>query len=146
MDHPQHRTLIVFSLHHHSTTARIAEAIAGILGAQLGVAHDLKPDLLDQYDLVGFGSGIDSGSHDRPLLAAAERLPEGRSKKPFIFSTSAICTEDKMKNDHSALKKLLQSKGYLVLGEFGCKGFTTNSFLKYFGGMNRGRPNGDDLR
>jgi len=38
------------------------------------------------------------------------------------------------------------SKGYSVIGEFSCKGFNTNSFLKYFGGMNKDRPNSEDLK
>jgi len=38
------------------------------------------------------------------------------------------------------------SKEYIVKGEFSCKGFNTNSFIKFFGGMNKGRPNSEDLR
>ena len=40
----------------------------------------------------------------------------------------------------------LESKGYKVVDEFQCKGFNTNSFLKLFGGMNKGRPNASDLK
>lgn len=45
-----------------------------------------------------------------------------------------------------ALKETLQSKGYTIVGEFGCAGFNTNKFLKYFGGINKGRPNSEDLK
>jgi flavodoxin len=34
----------------------------------------------------------------------------------------------------------------MIVDEFSCKGFNTNSFLKYFGGMNKGRPNAEDLK
>ncbi len=34
----------------------------------------------------------------------------------------------------------------MIVDEFSCKGFNTNSFMKYFGGMNKGRPNADDLK
>jgi flavodoxin len=34
----------------------------------------------------------------------------------------------------------------MVVDEFNCKGFNTNSFLKLFGGINKGRPNDEDLR
>jgi hypothetical protein len=27
-----------------------------------------------------------------------------------------------------------------------CPGFNTNSFLKFFGGINKGRPNANDLK
>jgi flavodoxin len=33
-----------------------------------------------------------------------------------------------------------------AVGEFGCAGFNTNKFLKYFGGINKGRPNSEDLK
>ena len=34
----------------------------------------------------------------------------------------------------------------MIVGEFACKGFNKNSFMKYFGGMNKGRPNAEDLK
>jgi hypothetical protein len=37
-------------------------------------------------------------------------------------------------------------KGYTVIGEFGCAGWNTNSFLKYFGGLNKGKPDAEDLK
>lgn len=140
------RTVIVLHSYHHQNTAKIAGVIAGILGAHVVAARDMEPGVLDNCDLVGFGSGIDSGRHYGELLAAAGKLPEIRGQKAFIFSTSAIFSESKKEADHSALRDLLQSKGYSILGEFSCTGFNTNSILKYFGGMNRGRPNADDIR
>jgi len=47
---------------------------------------------------------------------------------------------------NATLKETLQSKGYLIVDEFGCAGFNTNKFLKYFGGINKGRPNAEDLK
>ncbi len=44
------------------------------------------------------------------------------------------------------LRKKLQSKGYMIVDEFSCAGFNTNSFLKLFGGINKGRPNAEDLK
>lgn len=37
-------------------------------------------------------------------------------------------------------------KGYTIVDEFMCPGFNTNSFLKLFGGINKGRPNAEDLK
>ena len=33
----------------------------------------------------------------------------------------------------------------VILNDFQCKDFNINSFMKYFGGMNKGRPNAEDL-
>jgi flavodoxin len=54
-------------------------------------------------------------------------------------------TKDLEKN-HSTLKKKLLPKGYTILDEFNCKGRNKNSFLRFLGGMNRGRPDAEDLK
>ena len=48
--------------------------------------------------------------------------------------------------NHSSLREKLQSKGYMIVDEFSCAGFNTNSFNKLFGGINKGRPNAEDLK
>jgi flavodoxin len=53
--------------------------------------------------------------------------------------------KDKVAGDHSKLREKLKSKGYVIVDEFACKGYNTNSFLRHFGGMNKGRPNEEDL-
>jgi len=67
-------------------------------------------------------------------------------KKAFIFSTSGVSNPKYMTKIHSTLREKLQAKGYTIIDEFNCHGFNTNSFLKFFGGMNRGRPNVEDLK
>jgi hypothetical protein len=47
---------------------------------------------------------------------------------------------------HTSLREKLLSKGYIIVDEFNCAGFNTNSFLKFIGGMNKGRPNAKDLK
>ena len=44
------------------------------------------------------------------------------------------------------MREKLQSKGFTIIGEFSCKGYNTNSFLQYFGGMNKGKPDSTDLK
>jgi len=34
----------------------------------------------------------------------------------------------------------------MIIDEFNCAGFNTNSFLKLFGGINKGKPNTEDLK
>nr|WP_319537832.1 hypothetical protein [uncultured Methanospirillum sp.] len=76
----------------------------------------------------------------------ADTLPSVNQKPAFLFSTAALIGESKTRNDHHLLREKLEAKGYFIVGDFSCKGFNTNSFLKYFGGMNKGRPNDQDLR
>ena len=51
-----------------------------------------------------------------------------------------------MAKNHRLIREKLQAKGYAIVGEFACPGFNTNRFLKYLGGMNKGRPNAEDLK
>ena len=139
------KSLIVLFSYHHNNTQKIAEAMAKVLDAQVKTPQQTNPEELQQYDLVGFGSGIDSDKHYQVLLDFADQLPL-TNKKAFIFSTCAMTGEGKPAKDHTALRELLQSKGFRIVGEFQCLGFNTNGFLKYFGGMNKGRPNAEDLK
>ena len=127
-------------------TEKIAKVFAKVLDAQITTPQEIDSEKLEEYDLIGFGAGIDSGKHYKPLLDFADKLPQVTNKKAFIFSTAALTGEEKAAKDHSTLRKKLQAKGYVIVDEFQCKGFNTNSFMKYFGGMNRGRPNSKDLK
>jgi flavodoxin len=137
--------LIVYS-YHHNNTRKIAETMAKVLDAEIKTPQQSNPEDLQNYDLVGFGAGIDSGKHYKVLLDFADGLPQVTSKEAFIFSTAGVAGEKKLTKDHSALREKLEAKGYRIVGEFQCKGFNTNVFLKYFGGMNKGRPNEEDLK
>jgi len=138
-------SVIVISIHHNNTV-KIGNAIAKVLDAQIKNPQDVKPDELADYDIVGFGSGIYSSKHHVSLLNLADNLPQVSNKKAFLFSTGGITSEKKAIKDHSKLREKLESKGYIIVDNFQCKGFNTNSFLKYFGGMNKDRPNIQDIK
>jgi flavodoxin len=140
------KSLLVLFSYHHNNTEKIANVFAKVLDAQIKTPQQINPEELQEYSLIGFGSGIYGGKHHKLLLDLADNLPQVTNRNAFIFSTSAIIREAKVAKDHSLLREKLQSKGYMIVDEFSCKGFNTNSFLKYFGGMNKGRPNAEDLK
>jgi flavodoxin len=140
------KSLLVLYSYHHNNTQKVAEVIAKILNAKIKTPQQINPEELLGYELVGFGSGIYGEKHHRSLLDLADRLPEGSGGRAFLFSTAALTGKAKVAKDHSSLRGKLESRGYAIVGEFGCKGFNTNSFMKYLGGMNRGRPNSEDLK
>ncbi len=135
--------MVLFS-YHHNNTETVAKVLAKVLDAQIKTPQEINFEDLQKYNLIGFGSGIYGEKHHKSLLDLADKLPQVNKKKAFIFSTSATTWE--LPEKHSALKKKLQAKGYIIVDEFNCKGFNTNSFLKIFKGMNKGRPNAEDLR
>jgi flavodoxin len=140
------KSLIICKSIHVGNTEKIARRMAKILNADLIEPKEFKSNQLKEFDLIGFGSGIYSAKHHKSLLDLADKLPQVTNKRAFIFSTAGVTGEKKVKKDHSELRSKLESKGYMIVDEFGCKGYNKNSFLKYFGGMNKGRPNENDFR
>ena len=131
------KSLLVVYSYHHMNTEKIAKVFAKVLDTEIKTPQQINPEELQEYGLIGFGAGIDSGKHYKPSLDLADELPPVNDKKAFIFSTSGLSGEKKAAKDHSALRKKLEAKGYRIVGEFQCKGFNTNSFLKFFGGKNK---------
>jgi flavodoxin len=125
---------------------KVAEAFSKILDAQIKTPQQTNPNELQEYDLIGFGAGIDSGRHYKQLLDFADQLPSEEGKKAFIFSTSGVSNPKYKAKIHTTLREKLQTKGYMILDEFNCHGFNTNSFLKFTGGMNKSHPNTEDLK
>jgi len=134
--------LVLVSFHHHNTE-KVAKAMANILDATIKTPEEVSPDDLLSYDLVGFGSGIYGSTHHKDILDLANSIPLIQGKDAFIFSTCSLSWE-KEKN-HKKLREILQSKGFHVIDEYSCPGYNTNSFIKYVGGLNKGRPNSNDL-
>jgi len=140
---PMKSLLVLFS-YHHNNTKKIANVFAKVLDAQIKTPQQINPEELQEYSLIGFGSGIYDAKHHKVLLDLADKLPQVTNRKAFIFSTCGV-TRDAAEN-HSPLREKLQSKGYMIVDEFNCAGFNTNDILKLFGGINKGRPNAEDLK
>jgi flavodoxin len=144
------RSLMIVFSYHHNNTEKIANAFAKVLGAEVKTPRQVRPEEIEDYDLVGFGSGIYSATFDASVLDLANRLPLAGTTKVFLFSTygapAFVADRKFVEHNHSQIREILTAKGYAVIGEFGCAGWNTNSFLKYFGGLNKGKPDAADLR
>lgn len=137
------KSLIIYQSFHHQNTQKVAVIMADILGATLINVSEARSEDIKNYDLIGFGSGIYFWQHHQQLINFVKNLEKFQNKKAFIFSTSGL---PGMKNIfHRPLKKLLAQKGFGVIGEFNCLGRDSVGPLKYFGGINKKRPNEKDL-
>ena len=136
------KVLIVYTSIHHKNTQAIARAMASSLNADLRETQAEGPDDILNYDLIGFGSGIYFGGHHRLLFELIRNIRLRKKKGAFIFSTSGVPG----KWWHRALRRQLIRKDFDILGEFNCPGWDTVGPLKLFGGLNKGRPNEQDLK
>ena len=140
------KSIIVVYSYHHKNTEKIAKAMAKAINSEAKYPEEFTVDTITEYDLIGFGAGIDSGRHYKEIIDFAESLPDMSGKKAFIFSTAGVYSEKKKMKDHKALRDILVGKGFTIVGEFACPGHDTNSVLKYIGGIKKERPNADDIK
>ncbi len=134
------KSLIVYVSVEHGNTEKVAKAISEVLGAEIKEAKEVDPQALQNYELIGFGSGIFFSKFHARLLQLVTEMPQCNCKA-FIFSTSGYGNT----NVHDALRKELERKGCRIVGDFACKGWDTYKPFKLVGGINKGRPNEDDL-
>ena len=140
------KSLLIVISYHHGNTDKIARVFAEVLDAKIWSPKQVRPEELQEYDLVGFGSGIYDEMHHADLIDFADSLPQVTDKSAFVFSTGSMIGDVQDPKFHSILRNKLKSKGYTIVDEFSCKGFNTNSFLRHLGGLNKGRPNAQDLK
>lgn len=137
------KAVIVCASVSHGNTRRVADVMAQVLGAEVIAPEEADPGELACADLVGFGSGVfHSRLHPR-LTDVARALPPGRGRA-FVFATSGL-PELPLAPFTRPLVRLLEGKGFEVDGSFSCRAFDTWTPFKLVGGINKQRPNGEDL-
>ena len=70
----QTKSLLVVFSYHHNNTEKVARVFANVLDAQIITPQQVDPKDLQEYDLVGFGAGIDGGKHYKVMLDLADKL------------------------------------------------------------------------
>lgn len=135
------KILIIVKSKHNDNTLKIAEAMAENAPATVCDLEHAKLFKLSDYDIIGFGSGIYFGKHDKELFEFIKPLCD-KKKYCFVFSTSGSKNFEK---NNSALIKLLESKNKVVLGSFGCRGLDKFFIFRLFGGLNKGKPDFEDF-
>jgi flavodoxin len=135
------KTLIIYASVHHQNTKRVAAVMAEELAADLVPVQEAQPGSILAFDLIGFGSGIYFMKHHKSILQFVGMLPNITGKQAFIFSTSGQGGNER----HKSLKELLVTRGFSIVDEFSCKGWDTFGPMKLIGGINKGRPDENDL-
>jgi len=141
------RSLLVLFSYHHKNTEKIAKVFAKVLDAQIKTPMQTKPEELQEYDLVGFGSGIYGDKHHKLLFDLVEKLPHVNNRNAFIFSTCGapmkFMERDKnyfseyVAKSHSSLREKLQSKVTRLLMNLAVQVLTLTVSVNYGGNKQR---------
>jgi len=136
--------VLLICISSYGNTRKIAEAMAEAVGGEIHVPSEVSSKLIEEYDVIGLGSGIYYGKHHKSLFRLLNRA-DFRDKRVFIFYTSGFSRIPFLNGCEDALKKALIAKGAKVLGVFGCRGYCDHGLFKLVGGINKSRPNENDL-
>ena len=124
-------TAIIYASKHHKNTEKLVLAIAAAHEVALFDAEKDSIPSLDEYDCIGFASGIAYGKFYPSVSVAAEKYMTA-GKKIFFLYTCGSHNRD--------MARVLK-----VLGSFGCPGFDTYGPFKLIGGISKNRPNEKDI-
>ncbi len=134
------KTAICYYSRHHGNTLKVLEAIAAENEVDLIDVTARQTVRLDEYDCIGFASGIYGFEFHKGVVEFARQyLPAG---KPVFF----VYTYGGAKGTRAkAAAEIAKEKGCPVLGEFGCKGYDTFGPFKLVGGIAKGHPDEQDF-
>ena len=133
------RKAIVYASVHHGNTEKLVKRIAEECRVDLiDAIKQMNVDLND-YDIIGFASGIYYSKFHKSILKFIEKNLAD-DKKVFL-----ICTYGGSANFKS-IEQILNKKHASVVGKFGCKGYDTFGPFKLVGGIAKGHPNEEDMK
>ena len=135
------KTAICYYSRHHGNTLAVLDAMTEGCDVDLIDVMARMAVRLDQYDRIGFASGI-YFSKFSPVVVnfARQYLPEGR--EVFFVYTYGAPKVSLPGNITAAVKE----KGCRILGQFGCRGYDTFGPFKLIGGLAKGHPDAQDLK
>lgn len=133
------RKAIVYTSVHHGNTEKLVKRIAEECQVDLiDAIKQMNADLND-YDIIGFASGIYYSKFHQSILKFSEENLSA-DKKVFL-----ICTYGGSANFKS-IEQILNKKHASVVGKFGCKGYDTFGPFKLVGGIAKGHPDEEDMK
>lgn len=133
------RKAIVYTSVHHGNTEKLVKRIAEECQVDLiDAIKQMNADLND-YDMIGFASGIYYSKFHKSILKFIEKNLAA-DKKVFL-----ICTYGGSANFKS-IEQILNKKHASVVGKFGCKGYDTFGPFKLVGGIAKGHPDEEDMK
>ena len=131
---------IIYYSNHHFNTMKVVNSLAKSFEITVIDTDDTDTENLEEYDIIGFASGIYNSSFHRSVIDfLTKNLPE--NKKVFFLYTCST----KRKGYTKTITKAALDKNAEIIGEHGCLGFGTYGGNKFLGGIAKGHPDGMDI-
>ncbi len=135
------KTAICYYSRHHGNTLKVLEVMARGNDIDLIDVTARMAVRLEEYDCIGFASGIYYSKFQKSVLDfAGQYLPEGKDVF-FVYTYGSMG-----KGYTKAIAEAAAAKKAHILGEYGCRGFDTFGPFKLVGGIAKGHPDADDLQ
>lgn len=137
------KTAIIYYSKHHENTKKLLDSIQNASTDDITLIDVTTTSSanLDEYDVIGFASGIYYSKFEKRVLAfAKEHLPIGKDVF-FIYTYGA-----EKKGYTNAIKEAISGKNANILGEYGCFGFNTFGPFKLIGGIAKNHPDDKEIK
>lgn len=135
------KAAIVYYSKHHENTKKLVDGIASKFEVVLIDVTEGSGIDLEDFDCIGFASGIYFSSFAKQLLAFAEKsLPE--NKNVFYICTCGVKSPVVY---FDAIRKIASAKNCRELGCYQSLGFDTFGPFKLLGGIAKGHPDTKDI-
>lgn len=137
------KTAIIYYSRHHQNTKQLLDAIKKASTDDITLLDVTKASSADlqNYDLIGFASGIYYSKFEKRVLEFAKNNTPNGKNVFFIYTYGA-----EKKGYTKAIRDALADKAPNILGEYGCLGFNTFGPFKLIGGIAKNHPNNVDIK
>lgn len=136
------KTAIIYYSKHHENTKQLLNAIKQASSDEITLIDVTTTSSvsLEEYDVIGFASGIYYSKFEKRVLEFAKKYtPNGKN----VFLIYTYGAEKSGYTD--AIRKALATANANILGEYGCYGFNTFGPFKLIGGIAKNHPNNTDI-
>lgn len=137
------KTAIIYYSKHHENTKQLLDAIKKASSDEITLLDVTKISSanLEEYDLIGFASGIYYSKFEKRVLAFAKNNTPSGKDVFFIYTYGAA------KNGYTtAIREALAGTNANIIGEYGCFGFNTFGPFKLIGGIAKNHPNDTEIK
>lgn len=137
------KTAIIYYSKHHGNTKKTLDAIKSEASDDITLIDVTAASSanLNEYDTIGFASGIYYSKFEKRVLTfAKEYLPD--NKDVFLIYTYGA----EKKGYTNAVRDILINKNANILGEYGCLGFNTFGPFKLIGGIAKNHPDESEIK